>query len=149
MLKQIGEALAGMQTLTVTECERAFNCVLCLNEKRLRTKYRSDYWGTCPDMSIKLLDVRFWRKGGIVVAKIDERVQESLVEQRKTLGKPDGYDAPLVSFSSPTPAPDWTQPMIYSYIIDGAKISVHVDEMMSDGSKRLVSVSRKFYRTDR
>jgi len=135
MLRRIGEALAGIQSLTVAECERAFNCKLSLKDKRPRPKY----WGTCPELSIELLEMRFWRTGGIVDAYLDKRVQEGLMEELQTLGKRIDSEFPSPGFT-PTPSSDeiWS----YAYDIAGAKIWYRMARI--DGIEYLESVFRTF-----
>jgi hypothetical protein len=137
MLRRIGEALAGIQSLTVAECERVFNCKL--HNTRSSGLYLRDYRGTCPELSIEFLEVRFWRTGGIVEARLDKRVQEGWVEELHTLGKI--VDSWFIN-PMPTPTPSSDDAWSYAYIIDGAKIWYSITQV--DGIKRLESVSRRF-----
>lgn len=139
ILEEVSQALAGIQSLTLAECERAFDC-----------KFRPDnasprqYWGTCPDPNIDLLDVRIGETGGIIVVRFDEGVRPSLAEELRSLGLPEDIDivSPPIS---PAPAPDWTRKWSVAHTIGGAKIWFGVEEI--DGSERLVSASRSFTMT--
>lgn len=99
------------------------------------------YLGTCPNLSIEVLEVRIGKTGGIIVAELDERVQESLGEEVDLLGKPADFDmVPPPIYGSGTP--DWTRKWSYGYIIDGVRIGYSFEEI--EGSERLISVARNF-----
>lgn len=134
ILTKAGQALASIQRLTVVECERAFKCELRLDQANPR-----QYWGTCPDLNIDLLDVRLGQTGGIVVARFEESVQLALAEAVRSLGAPEDIDIvspPL----NPASAPTWSRKWSEAYTIAGAKIWFGLEEI--DGSSRLVFASR-------
>lgn len=136
ILEKAGQALAGIQSLTVAECERVFKCELRLDQANPR-----QYWGTCLDLNIEVLDVRLGQTGGIVVARFDESMQPALAEAVRSLGVPEDIDIvspPL----SPASASAWSRKWSEAYMIAGAKIWFGLEEI--DGSSRLAFVSRSF-----
>lgn len=136
ILEVVSQALAGIQSLTITECERAFDCKLRPDDANPR-----QYWGTCPDPHIDLLDVRIGETGGIIVVRFDEGVQPVLAEELRSLGPPEDID--IVSPPmSPASAPDWTRKWSVAHTIGGAKIWFGMEEI--EGNDLLVSASRSF-----
>lgn len=136
ILEVVSQALAGIQSLTVAECERAFDCKLRPDDANPR-----QYWGTCPDPHIDLLDVRIGETGGIIVVRFDEGVQPVLAEELRSLGPPEDID--IVSPPmSPASAPDWTRKWNIAHTIGGAKIWFGMEEI--EGNDLLVSASRSF-----
>jgi hypothetical protein len=135
-LTKVSQALAGIQSLTVAECERAFGCKFLPDDANPR-----QYWGTCPDPNIDLLDVRIGETGGIIVVQFAEGVRPILAEELRSWGAPDDIDivSPPIS---PASAPAWTRKLSVAYTIGGAKIWFSMEEI--DGSERLVSASRSF-----
>ena len=136
LLEKVGQVLAGMHSLTVAECERAFNCQLQPDPANPR-----QYWGSCPALNIEVLDVRLGQRGGIVVARFAESVQVRLAEAVGSLGAPEAMD--LVSPPPhPASAPAWSRKWRVAHTLGGAKIWFGLEEVAGD--KRLVSASRTF-----
>lgn len=135
-LEKVSQALAGIQSLTLAECERAFGCKLRPDDASPR-----QYWGTCPDPKIDLLDVRIGETGGIIVVRFDEGVQPILAEELRLLGPPEDMDvvSPPMSPVSPT---SWTRKWSVAHTIGGAKIWFGMEEI--EGREVLVSASRSF-----
>ena len=136
ILAKAGQALAGIQHLTVAECERAFKCKLGLDQANPR-----QYWGACAELNIDVLDVRIGQTGGIVVTQFDESVQPALAEAVRSLGVPEDIDIvspPL----SPAASPAWSRKWSQAYTIDGAKIWFGLEEI--EGCSRLIFASRSF-----
>ena len=136
ILEKVSQALAGIQSLTLAECERAFAC-----EFRLDDANPEQYWSKCPDPNIDLLDVRIGKTGGIVVARFDEGVQPILAEELRSLGAPEDIDI-LSPPASPASSPPWSRKWSVAHTIAGTKIWFGMEEI--DGSERLVSASRAF-----
>ena len=132
----IGRSLAGLECLSITECERRFNCRFTPDDSR-----PGQYWGTSSDPSIDLLDVRIGEQGGIVVVEFSDEVQLDLAAEVETLGPPEDLDV-VSPPPSPASSPPWSRKWSVVHTIAGARISFGFEEV--DGKTRLVSASRSF-----
>ena len=103
ILEGVGGALANVQDLSVAECERAFNCELRPDEEKT-----GQYWGSSPDLSIDVLDVRIGATGGVIVANFYKSVQLNLAEEIHLLGAPEEFS--IVSPPmEPASSPPWSR----------------------------------------
>lgn len=136
ILEVVSQALAGIQSLTIAECEQAFDCKFRLDDATPR-----QYWGTCPDPNIDLLDLRIGETGGIVVVRFAEGVRPILAEELRSLGPPEDMDV-VSPPMSPASSPAWTRKWSVAHTIGGAKIWFGMEEI--GGREVLVSASRSF-----
>jgi hypothetical protein len=139
ILESVGEALANIQELSVAECERAFNCQLSREEGK--AGQAGQFWGSCPDLSIDVLDVRIGETGGVVVANFYKSVQLSLAEEIRSLGEPEAFS--IVSPPmSPAASPQWSRKWSVAHTFTGVQIWYGMEEI--EASKRMVFASRLF-----
>lgn len=136
MLNQICQAFAKIHTLTVTDCEQAFDCKLQRDVDHARR-----YWGACPDLHIESLDIRIGKSGGIVVATFEAGFRASLAEELNLLGEPEEVD--IVSPGiRPTSAPKWQRKWSVGQSLFGTKVYFGIEEI--EGCEYLITASRKF-----
>ena len=136
MLDNICQALASIQTLTVTNCELAFNCELHRDDNDLRR-----HWGTSPEIGIEKIDVRIGETGGIVLAMFDLELQADLVKELHALGQPEDLDivSPPVATGQTV---QWQRKWSVGYTLFGVKIYFGLEE--ANGRERLINASRNF-----
>ncbi len=86
ILNHVLNALARIDSPSVSECELALGCTLS------PTDDPRQHVGSCLELSVERVDLRLGRAGGVVVLEFTSSIQSDLSDARRELPPPHSVD---------------------------------------------------------